>query len=161
MVAKHVFHQHVLWDRVLPHRDPRRSSHVVFRDLTAFSLVVSAHKADRLDVNHGLYALAIAIIKKLRDNDVVLLHFHEAVFGIVSQIERIRTNNPRDLIPIVVIPIFLRRADVRDSMFVSRVVVIQVQSVFRVEITLRVIRVLSGESPFNCQLVKRSSASYS
>ena len=109
--------------------------------------------ADEVDggaVDRGFDPPSIPIVHKGRRAHVILLHFHEPVLGIIQQRVRIGPDDPRDLVTIGVIPVFLRRTDMRDRMDVTGVVVVQIYPGFDVQIAGGIIRI-----GFRCAAVER------
>jgi len=116
------------------HRDSERASHVILCDLAAFALVVAAHEADGLAVNHEHDTLPVAVIRKLRDGDVVLLHFHEAILYVVNQIEDVAPDVTRGLVAVGIVGVGVA-IGIRHSMDMVRIEIIQRHIAFGFEIS--------------------------
>ncbi|MBV6467487.1 MAG: hypothetical protein PGMFKBFP_02849 [Anaerolineales bacterium] len=133
MIAEHVLHRHALRNRVLAHGNPRRACHVIFRDLAAFALVVSAHETDRLAINHGHDTLPVAVEGEFGDRRPVLLHFHEAILRVVNQMKGVVADVTRGLIPVGVIRVRVA-VRIRHRVDVVGIEILQIQTSLLVEI---------------------------
>jgi len=114
----------------LPHGDLRCASVVIAGQRAARPLGVAADIADADTVDSAFDALSIGVVDKRGVHAAVLLHFHQSILGIVSQVIGIGADDALRLVAVGVVPVFLHASQVCHGMGVRGVVVAVVHSGF-------------------------------